>query len=423
MAEFSDQESIFVKELDDEFELQMPGCGTKPVSVSDNESLVRMLRKVYPEWKEEGKVTSVPIARMPQLFLHNLALCKDLQRTLKGTQKGDLAERKLYKLFVQGNFPRQPGMIVFPNVNGSQIFKSQVAKVEIDMVLVHQLKGVFIFNVKNVGGSTLSSEKLQKDIDKHKQFIRLLMEYKTDLPQMRIPIHSIVCNFQSDANKFKDLEEKTNSLVDKTFVFNKKDLDPAHFSKFWIEKMSSNELQTVKYSCPLEIFVARLVALNSLESSLALIHDQMRTGLMQSMNDQKHLQSQITSVNRDKKFRDMVTEFSRVTIQKGKKKFVLWTKEQIEIISHVYDGLSSFAESDHGMRVLVEGCRGSGKTMLLVFIAKLARRILDLRRINRCGKVLICHGLTGNPVLMEQLQKEFESGDFPGIKLFGNPSE
>ena len=236
MATASHDESPFFAELD-EFELQLPGGGSQTYPFSSNDVLVRMLRKIYPDWKEEGKVTSIPIARVPQLFLHNLAMCKELEKTFKGTQKGELAERKLYQLFVHGKFPDQPGVIVFPNFNGSHIFQTQVAKVEIDMVLVHPHKGVFIFNVKNVGGKSTSQTELEDDIKKHSNFIGMLMDYKSEEKDNGIPLHNVLCNFNSDSAKLSDKSEihGTHSILNLT----KKDFQSETFAETWFTKVSN----------------------------------------------------------------------------------------------------------------------------------------------------------------------------------------
>ena len=325
---------------------------------------------------------------------------------------------------MQGNFPDQLGIIVFPNVDSSHVFTTPAAKVEIDMVLVHQTKGVFIFNVKNVGGSSLSSEKLLKDIKKHKRFIKMLLDYENDTEQIEIPIHSIVCNFQTDSDKFKDLESKSENELDAILVWNKRDLDQSTFPAFWVEKLNSDRMRSVNSASALDVLVARLIALNSLESSLAVIHEQIRSGFLQSLSNKKHLETQIQSVSvkKDKNFKDTVTGLSEIANEKGKKKFILWTKEQINIIAHVYGQLVQPTENK-GMRVLVEGCKGSGKTMLLVFIAKLAQRVLENKAEGGSGKVIVCDGSIGNTVLLEQLSSELDDRKWPGVTVLENPSK
>ena len=84
----------FYAELDN-YELQMPGGVHVPFG--DNETLLHMVNKQYPLWKNKGSVTSVPSARIPKLFLHNLQMTKAVADKLKSTQKGDGAEKNLYR--------------------------------------------------------------------------------------------------------------------------------------------------------------------------------------------------------------------------------------------------------------------------------------------------------------------------------------
>ena len=48
-----------------------------------------------------GKVTSVPVARVPKLFIDSEQMHKKLQREVKGTLKGEEAEQHLYRLFTE----------------------------------------------------------------------------------------------------------------------------------------------------------------------------------------------------------------------------------------------------------------------------------------------------------------------------------
>ena len=48
-----------------------------------------------------GKVTSVPVARVPKLFIDSEQMHKKLQHEVKGTIKGEEAEQQLYRLFTE----------------------------------------------------------------------------------------------------------------------------------------------------------------------------------------------------------------------------------------------------------------------------------------------------------------------------------
>ena len=174
----------------------------------------------------------------------------------------------------------------------------------------------------------------------------------------------------------------------------------------------------------LEILVARLVALNSLEGSAALIHQQMKLGSLQSIGNRKNLQTQIQATKKDTEFEDNVISLSETSNLKGKgkKKFILWTKEQMDIIAYVYEHLTN-SNSGNGMHVRVEGCKGSGKTMLYnIFIAKLAHRIFERRNKNDDGKILVCDDSMDNSVWLEQMKKNISHQEWPGIAICGKRS-
>ena len=62
----------------------------------------------------------------------------------------------------------------------------------------------------------------------------------------------------------------------------------------------------------------------------------------------------------------------------GKKRIVLWTAKQIEILKLVVDHLMNPNQTG-SLPLIVDGCKGSGKTMLLLFFAKIAHQVLLLR--------------------------------------------
>ena len=193
MAEKDCGQKEFFKELDT-FNFRMPGNANIPFS--ENQIFLQMIEQQYPRWKDPGKITSVPVARVPKMLLHGSQIEKLLQKQLKSLSTGDEGEIKLYRLFMDGNFMGQPGAIVFPNFDGSHIFKSQVAKVEIDMVLIHSKKGIFVFNVKNQGGKgTTPAKEVKEDIDKHSKLICMLKNYKSTEDNCFTPIHTVICNF------------------------------------------------------------------------------------------------------------------------------------------------------------------------------------------------------------------------------------
>ena len=235
----SNEAEEFYKELDN-FELRMPG--NQSIQFSVNENVLEWARKQYPNWRERGKVTSVPVARVPKMFLDNFQIEKQLQDKLKSTMKGEDAEQKLYRLFVEGSFKEEPGVIVFPNVDGSHIFKSKVGKVEIDMVLIHPQKGIFVFNVKNQ--RRFKMEKVKEDIKKHTRFIRMLKDYKSVGNITNVPINSVVCDFANNKSKFAAFKEETANTEEEILVFEIDELKKVNFAQNWCSQIK--EIDDVK---------------------------------------------------------------------------------------------------------------------------------------------------------------------------------
>ena len=523
MAESSADE--FFQELDN-FELQMPGAQRVPFK--GNESLVRMFRSQYPNWKEEGNVTSVPVARVPRLFLQNTQMSKKLQDSFKYLQKGETGEIKVYRLLLHETDPNQEGMMVFPNVNPQEIFKSKSALVEIDMVVAHPTKGFLVLNIKNQGGKGLTPQKIQDDIERHGTFIRKLMQYGQDEPVDTFPIHSVICHLHDDdKERFAELTkpdgEQTLSKSDLTkdkfakqnrvLILSKSDLTKDKFAKQW--KLNLEKLLDFDPSKKdvFEIALARLVTLSSLESSAALIHEQLIFNCsMQTINKTKgqfcektfdafdpltklhletaskikmtktktlivkkekpekseterndvekmtddHKKSGSQEKETDKKgkngdkawrfrstqdeskdkatdeaeeakcqkveiespktaeltiedktgsktsvvvldddkleakageLKHLAEEFKNLNLkgdgmyktefqENEKKRFIIWTVEQLEIIAKVVRHLQNPTENGY-LRLLLTGCKGSGKTMLMVFLARVAKILLE----------------------------------------------
>ena len=402
-------QQAFFAELD-EFLFHMPGNRTVPFS--DDQNLLYMVQMQYPGWKERGRITSVPIARAPKVFLHHSQLEQHLKEKLKSAAKGDDAEMKLYGRFVDESFAEEPGMMVFPNIDGSHIFDTQVAKVEIDMVLVHSKKGVFIFNVKNQIGKGSSVQDMRDDIAKHSLFLRMLIQYNNpSASKERIPIHTVVCDFAKNSSKFQTLETETENTNGKILVFSKNELNTDAFPTVWKRKLIHAGIQDITWHSSIDRLLARLVALSSIEGASALIHDQVRTGLMQSAPNEDDLKTQTSSASSideddDNGLKKTIIEHSLIENKKGKKRFILWSKEQMKVIATVYQQLVNF--SGRGMRLLVTGSKGSGKTMLLIAVAKMVATIKNLQG-ETSSRILVCEGTKKSTGLLMIFRKTFSS--------------
>ena len=489
MANQTGDISDFENELDS-IGFQMPGSGGKLISFSDDCCLLDMANNQYPRWKEEGNVTSVPLAWLPKKFLHDSEMTQTLKKTFKSLSKGDGGEKYLFKLFVEGKFPGQSGFIIFPNFDASEMFKTQIARKEIDMILVHQNYGIFVFNVKREGGKGTTSDGVKEDIKKHNKLIRMLMNYGTNRDTIHFtPIHTVVCNF-ADKSKFRVLQEQTQNDLEKIFVLNKEDLKPQTFGEKWVNMIKQARFEEFTWTSQMDVLVARLIALNSAESNLAVIHDQMGGGLLQTVSSEQHLQTQIKSIKSVESFEKAVVYQSKIIVQKGaekqtlpefdnlpetsqvtpsgsekitpnnskiqdfsflkektggedyyqptdgnvfkicnpkkkssmreKKKFVLWTTDQLKIIAKVYEYLTTahLNPSQKGLRLIVTGCKGSGKTMLLTFIAIFAQNQAKTETQN--FKVLICDGGFTSALVLHQIRQAFKCSE---IDFFANSSK
>ena len=167
---FSGMEQRLEDELNN-FSVKFPGILT--ASFCDNSSLLNFVESQYPDWKNKGKTTSVPIARVPKIFLHANQMPKDLQSHYQATIKGEEAEIKVYRHLLNLRHD-QEGLLIFPNINGTEIFRKQSAElhVELDTVMIHPKKGIFIFNVKNAQGRHgFNENNIKSDLEKHTKFI------------------------------------------------------------------------------------------------------------------------------------------------------------------------------------------------------------------------------------------------------------
>ena len=401
MAEKDKGEEEFFKELDT-FKFRMPGNAQIPFS--ENQIFLQMIEQQYPKWKDPGKITSVPVARVPKLFLTGSQLETSLKKHLKRTLKGDEGETKLYRLFMNGNFNGESGAILFPNVDGSHIFKCKAGKVEIDMVLIHSKKGIFVFNVKNQGGKGTPPKEVKEDIDKHSKFIRMLKNYKSTEDNCFTPVHTVICDFANEKTKFGNFETNNENVGEHIIVLNKKDLETANFIKTWISRIA--KISDVVWNTSLDVLVARMMALAAIEGAASLIHEKMRTGVFQSTNEKQNLEYQMRSFGDNPKlnaFREMVSEHSEVENPKGKKRFILWTKAQMAVIAKVYQHVTT--SQDRGLRLVVTGGRGTGKTMLLVFFAKMVQSIIEIKTGERTSRTMVIEG-TGVAKRLTKVLKE-----------------
>lgn len=84
---------------------------------------------------------------------------------------------------------------------------------------------------------------------------------------------------------------------------------------------------------------------------------------------------------------------------------ILWTKEQLNAINKLTKSISK----SKGCRIVVSGPRGSGKTMLLIFIANLAKKIFQNHFDDNSNDIVVIRDgrLGRSQILFEKLEEKF----------------
>ena len=410
----------FQKELAN-FQILFPGG--KKINFSDNEFLASFLQHQFPDWKRQ--VTSVPVARLPRLFLqHDQMPTTTLRGQLSSLQKGEAGEISVYDFLMKSGEYLECGCLVFPNVDGTRHFRCSVGCVELDVVVLHPKKGAFVFNVKNAGN--VKEKSIVADILKHSHFIRLIQTFDG---WEDMPVHTVVCSLQKelDPTRFKNIPNYPEK--DKIFL-----IQPHHMEDFesrWTFILHEIDDLSVDYTIGVDVLAARLAALNSMEETVwkkkknkmegpvTLVHNQFSANHIQTIQRKREVAEKIVteSIRENLVDREDLGDVERLTSgmtalqtteEKGKKSFILWTNEQQKIISSIASGL--FSNPSDGSRILVCGPKGSGKTMLMIFIARLARRVFT------DDKICIMDGRSGiSKFLFKRLKEQLKDTDIDVI--------
>ena len=229
------------------------------------------------------------------------------------------------------------------------------------------MKGIFLFNIKAQGGKGLKPHKINRDFKKHSVFLRLLMQYGYESTSEFPPIHSVYCHlFDDNKSKFeryKNCDQNEGELL----IFSKTDLTVENFTATWNQKLASLPDLDPKLWEKLELFVGRLVALNSIEGSLALIHDQVSSHYVQTTKHNKVNFEEFVD-NGDTETVEILKGASLAECRFKKTRSIIWTADQLKIISTVVVHLQDPRLG--GLRLIVKGCKGSGKTMLFSIFCK-----------------------------------------------------
>ena len=107
----------------------------------------------------------------------------------------------------------------------------------------------------------------------------------------------------------------------------------------------------------------------------ASIHAELREGSLQSQKQRNLLAAQLGDFGEIHRFESCLSRNSEIECPPGKRKFILWTTDQIKVAATVFEHLT--ATSSKPLRLLVTGGKGSGKTFLLILIAKIVQTLLN----------------------------------------------
>eukprot|EP00794_Sanderia_malayensis_P011829 gene11829-13055_t len=167
-----------------------------------------------------------------------------------------------------------------------------------------------------------------------------------------------------------------------------------------------------------------------MEGSICLIHKKIVDGdiyrkkgnpqdFTSKMVNETFAQSDNTSVSKD----ELSSRLAQVqlndgrhqSLSGGKRSVILWTKEQLDILKEV--GSRLMDSKSKKMQILISGPKGSGKTLLLSYLAYLAKNIFISQESWRDGDVIIADGRCGSSLLaFDQLKEDF---DGTGISVYG----
>ena len=413
--------SSFEDELN-ELKIRLPG--SCEISFSHDDELSRFLKSQNPSWKERGSVSSIPIARVPRLFLQNSEITLNLEERYKAIQTGEVGEKTIFeKLMKLKDLNLDGGTLIFPNVDGNH-FCSQEAKVEIDFIVVDTRKGVFVVSVKNA--RQIMESTLVESMQKHVNFVRLLRDFNKCIGAMTIPVHGVVCSLKRQVSILK-LKQKgywsDTEPCEQRFVFQPVEND--NFGASWNIMLDTVPNVQESESEELHKLVCRLAILNSMEGTLACLHKRFESNTIQQMKFNKREAAHVLkktlseSVNcQENECAEIASDLLKIKMEQKasrgkdsrKQSLILWTNEQLNVIRRIHAALKKHNSSRDGLRLLVAGPKGSGKTLLLCYVAELAKLVLASKIKGRDSKIVLCDGRFGGTlILFERLVESFKN--------------
>ena len=216
---------------------------------------------------------------------------------------------------------------------------------EFDLVVFHALHGVLVVETKRREHEKFIGKSLEKELvkqQKRKKFLCLVKEFlKIDVPITSVILTSIVAN---DPENKHELDEYENDsyVLGVNFRSNTFDI----IWRFFLDQLETNSPQRKD----VEIFAATLDALLHCGDTPSRLYVNLTGGSVTSPGNLQRLPKQ--------------------------QSVVIWTKQQRQVKDFIQDTLTRNAEEFEGrnartsLRLLISGCFGSGKTLMLTEAAK-----------------------------------------------------
>ena len=261
----------FFRELET-LEVKIPGGQRFPFN---DETLMRLFLVQLPNWKHDGQISWIPTNSDPRLRRGQTQVSKERQKRDSRFQlKRENDISKLHKLLVGMAGRNQNGIAVFPNISTREVFKTSMAKVDMDLVLAHSTKGLFVFNVYSQSVTEMTATKIQTNCKEHFNFVRALLKYRQEDTNDEVPIHTVVCLPRYDSKEKLILLEKEPRGRSRTLIFRKSQLKRGIFSSVWRRKLKElPDLIDRGSKSMLDISVARLSFLSLISQSFHLLND------------------------------------------------------------------------------------------------------------------------------------------------------
>ncbi|XP_075240535.1 uncharacterized protein LOC142335986 [Convolutriloba macropyga] len=343
------------------------------VKFSDDAQLLGFFKGQYPYWRIAGAVLSIPPLETPRIRLQRKEELEKIKND-KGNLKGKMGEWKIHDYRSEIGKSSSGRLLLFPNLNGKAL-RAQEAQVEIDLLVVHPNKGIFVFSVKNA--KTFSNKNMLEQIQRHMRFVQIIRDYGYDRSQ-QIPIHGVLCSIEKEVNLPQDNPfysipgngHRTVMDRDKLETYEK-------FQQAWNNFLS--EIEDVEMSESFEIFISRIHVLSLMEVT-------------------KYKDDQPVCITNTCLNQESSCMFENLTV-------MIWTRAQMNVIAQFLDKLFSPRKL---VQFFVHGSKGSGKTTLLMHLAKMVRVVSENSSLFKSEDgIVVCDAISTNCKYLERVISEF----------------